>query len=166
MNDCDSLLQTVITQARELGIPVSGEIDPHVVLNRRAVSRFGCCKLEGGRPRIEVALRVAEGPEGSCRETLAHEVLHTCPGCRNHGQRWREYARRMNEAWGYHISRTTTDEALGVEQARPCRYLLRCGSCGAEIKRFRSSPLTRHPERYRCRCGGQLTLLNGGKGWE
>lgn len=155
MNDCDVLLQKVIDQARMLGIPVSREIDPHVRVNGRAKTRFGCCKYEGGRQIIEVASRVARGPEQSCMETLAHEILHTCPGCRNHGERWKDYAGRMNSAYGYHISRTSTDKELGVEE-RPWKYLLRCEMCGAEFKRFRASPLTRHPERYRCRCGGRL----------
>ena len=57
-------------------------------------------------------------------QTLAHEVLHTCPGCRNHGALWKEYAARMNGAYGYAISRTGTCEALGVADVRPVRYRL------------------------------------------
>ena len=155
MNDCDILLKRVIDQARTLGISVSQEIDLHVQVNGRAKSRFGCCRYEKGRQVIEVAGRIAQGPEESCLETLAHEVLHTCPGCRNHGDRWKGYAQRMNEEYGYHISRTSTDEEMGLE-GRPYKYLLRCEQCGIEFKRFRASPLTRHPERYRCRCGGRL----------
>jgi predicted SprT family Zn-dependent metalloprotease len=62
----------------------------------------------------------------------------------------------MNEAYGYHIARLSTNEEMGVEEARPYRYLLRCEGCGMEFKRYRASPLTEHPERYRCRCGGRL----------
>lgn len=159
MNDCDGLLKSVWEQAAGLGIPVSRRIDPRVRVNRRAVSRFGCCKYEAGQYRIELALRVAQGPEESCRETLAHEILHTCPGCRNHGAKWKAYAEKMNRAFGYHITRTATNEALGVEPGRAWKYRLKCESCGAEIGRFRASALTRHPERYRCRCGGRLQLV-------
>lgn len=156
MNDCDGLLKKVIEQARALRIPVSGNIDPHVRVNSRAVARFGCCRYEGGRQAIEIALRIAEGPEESCRETLAHEVLHTCWGCRDHGKRWRGYAQRMNLAYGYHIARTSTNEKMGVREERSYKYLLRCENCGAELGRFRASALTREPDRYRCRCGGRL----------
>ena len=160
MNDCDALLREVMGQAQALGIPISREIEPHVVINARAVTRFGCCKLQRGKYIIEVALRVAQGPEESCRETLAHEVLHTCYGCRNHGKRWQGYAGRMNDAYGYRIKRTSTQEDMGVAETRPYKYLLRCEKCGMEFKRFRASALTRHPERYRCKCGGKLTLAN------
>ena len=156
MNDCDALLKEVMAQAWALGIPLSKSIAPHVRINSRAATRFGCCKYEGGRQIIEVASRIADGPEESCRETLAHEVLHTCWGCRNHGKRWKEYAGRMNLAYGYHISRTSTNEKMGVEEERPYKYLLRCESCGAEFKRLRASALTREPGSYHCKCGGRI----------
>lgn len=159
MNECDELLQEIIFQARALGIPVSEAIDPHVRINSRAVKRFGCCKYENGGQTIEVAKRVAEGPEEGCRETLAHEVLHTCRGCQNHGELWKEYARQMNLAYGYHISRVSTNEKMGVEEERGCKYLLRCKRCGAEFRRLRASRLIRFPERYRCRCGGALERM-------
>ncbi len=159
MNDCDALLRAVAAQAVALGIPISRQVAPHVEVNRRAVSRFGCCKGKAGRFTIEVAEQVALGPEASCRETLAHELLHTCQGCQNHGKRWQTYAAKMNAAYGYRISRASTRAALGVGEARAAKYILRCRSCGAELTRFRASRLTEHPEMYRCRCGGVLERI-------
>ena len=97
-------------------------------------------------------------PRTACLQTLAHEVLHTCRGCANHGKRWKEYAQRMNRAYGYHISRTDTCQALGVPDISRVNYVLVCRSCGARIPRARRSKLVQHPEHYRCRCGGMLTL--------
>ena len=158
MNDCDALLRQVMDQARALGIPFADGVDPHVAVNARAVSRFGCCRYQAGRYTIEVALRVAQGSERTCRETLAHELLHTCYGCRNHGKRWQSYAQKMNTAYGYHIRRASTNGQMGLEEGeRP--YLVRCDSCGAEYGRFRRSALICHPELYICRCGGRLSLV-------
>ena len=159
MNDCDALLREVMAQAAALGIPFSDNLEPHVVLNRRAATRFGCCRLQKGRCTIEVALRVAQGPAESCRTTLAHELLHTCWGCRDHGKRWKLYAERMNAAYGYQISRTSTDAAMGVPAQREPKYVLRCERCGASFHRLRASALTEHPERYRCKCGGRLERI-------
>ena len=50
MNDFDALLARVAGQAMALGLPVSRRIDPHVAVNRRAVTRFGCCKI--GRAHV------------------------------------------------------------------------------------------------------------------
>ena len=92
MNDFDALLVRVLDQARALKIPVSAQIRPHVTVNRRAVTRFGCCIRRGEAFEIELSQRLLEAAEGACLQTLAHEALHTCPGCRDHGQRWKAYA--------------------------------------------------------------------------
>lgn len=159
MNDFDALLTLVLEQARGLGIPVSSRIDPHVRVNRRAVTRFGCCIRQGKDFHIELCEALLTAEEWACCQTLAHEVLHTCPGCRNHGAVWKEYAGRMNAAYGYAISRTGTCQALGVPQQKPVRYLLECRQCGMRFERAKLSPLVKHPERYRCKCGGKLSRI-------
>lgn len=159
MNDFDALLARVTGQARALGLPVSCRIDPHVAVNRRAVTRFGCCIQRGKGYTIELSERLLTAPEGACLQTLAHEVLHTCPGCANHGPRWRYWAERMNQAYGYRIQRTGSYQALGLSDPRPVRYLVVCSRCGREIPRMKRSFLVDHPEQYRCRCGGILQVL-------
>ena len=158
MNDLNALLQVVLAQARAEGIPVSPHISPAVSLNRRATGRFGRCLRKGEQFTIELSERFLAAPRMACLQTLAHEVLHTCRGCANHGKRWKEYAQRMNRAYGYHISRTDTCQALGVPDISRVNYVLVCRSCGARIPRARRSKLVQHPEHYRCRCGGMLTL--------
>ena len=163
MNDFDALLVRVLDQARALKIPVSAQIRPHVTVNRRAVTRFGCCIRRGEAFEIELSQRLLEAAEGACLQTLAHEALHTCPGCRDHGQRWKAYAARMNAAYGYAIARTDTCEKLGVEDTVQARYLVVCTRCGAQFRRSRKSKLVEHPERYRCRCGGTLEVRQVGE---
>lgn len=152
----DALLARVIAQARAVKIPVSSEISPNVVLNSRATGRFGCCIRKNGRFTIELSSRMLEAEEHAVMQTLAHEVLHTCYGCSNHGVRWKGYAARMNAAYGYEIARTGSCEKLGVPDTKKVRYVLVCTQCGARITRSRRSRLVDHPEYYRCRCGGKL----------
>lgn len=156
MNDPNLLLPVVIAQAKRLLIPVSREIQPQVTVNKRAKTRLGRCMKKNGRFWIEISARLLEAPAHSCMQTLAHEILHTCPGCQNHQARWKSYAARMNDAYGYEIGRTGDPLELGVTDERPVRYRLRCSCCGQELTRMKKSPLIAHPERYRCRCGGKL----------
>lgn len=156
--DVNRLLARVIAQARALKIPVSASIRPEVVLNGRATGRFGCCVRRDGVFSIELSRRMLGAEEKAVMQTLAHEVLHTCWGCSNHGARWKGYAGRMNAAYGYEIARTDSCEKLGVPDTAKTRYLLVCTRCGAQIRRSRRSKLVEHPERYRCRCGGTLEL--------
>ena len=157
--DADTLLQRVIKEARALEIPISEQVLPKVRINRRAKTRFGCCIKRQESYRIEVAEKLLTGPKEALLPILAHEILHTCPGCANHGKSWQAYAQRMREAYGYRITRTASCQEMGVEELAKPRYLLVCQSCGARFYRLRSSRLVQQPERYRCRCGGCLKRL-------
>lgn len=156
-NDFNALLEAVMAEARAVGIPVSDCISPIVIVNRRAKTRFGSCRRLGNTFVIELSGALAQAPAFSCRQILAHEVLHTCPGCHDHGARWRSYARRMGNAYGYNISRVESHENLGIAGSRPApRFTLVCADCARRYERIRASRLTAHPERFRCGCGGKL----------
>ena len=157
-NQLNELLARVIRDIRAVGIPVSPNIDPEVAVNRRARTRFGCCRREGDRYRIELSAAVLAAEEEKICRVLAHEVLHTCRGCANHGERWKSYSRRLNEVYGWGIRRADSFEGLGVEDEREARYWVVCTACGKKIPRMKRSPLVDHPERYRCRCGGTLRV--------
>ena len=159
--ELDKLLARVIAQARAIKIPVSDRVCPQVRLNRRARTRFGCCIRKDGAYTIELSAQLArEGSENAILRVLAHEALHTCYGCSNHGKRWKSYAEKMNAAYGYRVRRTDNFEDLGIEDDRPARYRVVCTRCGRQILRMKRSPLVDHPERYRCRCGGTLRAEN------
>lgn len=160
--ELDELLSEVTAQAKALGIPVSGRILPKVAVNNRAKSRFGCCKrLPNGDVVIELSGHTILAEKKKIMQVLAHEILHSCYGCLNHGKRWKSYAERMNKAFGYQISRTDSRERMGLAQEPdlPPKYELVCQSCGARITRMRKSRLITETWRYRCRCGGKLEII-------
>lgn len=159
MNDFDFLLAEVMKQARAAGVPISDEINSKVVVNYRATTRFGRCTLTAKGYTIELSDRLKNAPEISCRQTIAHELIHTCRGCMNHGSLFKQYADRMNQAYGYHISRANNCEEMGVDDPRDhARYVIVCEKCGNEIKRNRRSSLVDDPSGYLCKCGGTLKL--------
>lgn len=163
MKRVDELLDVVMSEARAVGIPISQNIKKEVTINKRAKKRFGCCKItkQGFKQyfEIELAEKVANSTEEAIKQTLAHEVIHTCKGCANHGKLWTAYAEIMNNAYGYNVKRTDTAEALGIEETKEQlaeNYLLICQNCGLRIARTRMSKVVKYPHRYRCKCGGRL----------
>ncbi len=105
---------------------------------------------------IEVSVGLLEDRE-RLRQTLVHELLHTCLGCRNHGERWKSYARRVNEAWGMEIRRLApADGPTEPLRREEVKYILQCTRCGREFPRSRMSKAVKYPGRYRCPCGGAL----------
>ena len=52
--------------------------------------------------------------------TLVHEILHTQPGCMNHGRKWKALAERVNREYPYlNIQRCTSSISYGVERRKP-----------------------------------------------
>ena len=166
----NDMLAEVVRDVRRLGIPVSKRIQKNVVINQRARTRFGCCKrlktgLTGSEFIIEVSEMLLYAPETSLRQTLAHEALHTCPGCGNHSSGWKSYAEKVNAAYGYDIKRVSDPAALGIEpteilkRRKKVNHVLVCENCGVRIERTRATKVTKYPQLYRCRCGGRLTKI-------
>ncbi len=160
---------------RGLGIPLSSRISPELQVNARAKRRLGCCRYfpsadslpkgispplqNGGWYVIEVSASLLETPD-RLRQTICHELLHTCRGCRNHGELWKFYAARVNEALGYQIQRLAPAEGEAVPLRREeVKYVLECQSCGAKICRSRLSKAVKRPWCYRCKCGGKLKRI-------
>lgn len=156
--DFDAILQDVVRQAKMIDVPVSDKIEPHVVLNTRAKKRYGRCIGRGGLYTIELSAYLKDASTHLVHEVIAHEVLHTCPGCMNHGALWKKYAAQMSAHYGYTIMRTAK-EPLVPQEAPKARYVLECLSCGMQIPRQKKSRAVEHPELYRCKCGGKLRRL-------
>ena len=154
----DAMLRAVLEQVRAAGIPAAAQIDPQVRLNTRAKKRYGRCICKNGRYEIELSAHLVHADSSFVYTVLAHEVLHTCPGCMNHGPHWKQYAARMGERYGYSIARTA-QYALVPGAPREAPYLLQCAACGTLFPRQRMSRSVREPGRYRCRCGGKLLRL-------
>lgn len=173
-----ALLEEVLSDFKELGIPVSERILTEIKINTRAKSRFGSCrkvwKASGGvwvtRPvsilqkpyfQIEICEAMLDADEQEIKNVLAHELLHTCYGCYNHGKRWKAYAEKINNMYGYNITSTTTYDKIGLEKPEKkvtYRYRIECRKCGKIFYRQRKSKLIENPGRYRCTCGGKLKV--------
>lgn len=157
--ELDQELAALWKELRGLGVPVSKKLDPHVRINTRAKRRLGCCVYSPGQCAVEVSARILEDPE-LLRLTLVHELLHTCPGCRNHGPQWKSWARIAGQALGLDVQRTVPlEDSPGPLRQESVKYVLQCQSCGALIPRKRMSKAVKAPWRYRCSCGGRLKRL-------
>ena len=153
------LLQEVILEAKQLNIPISQNIDPNVIINTRA-KRFGQCKRRGDKFLIELSSIFDKAEDKMVKQTLAHEILHTCPDCLNHQAKWKSHVSKMNRAYGYKIERTNSCENIGVtrEISKNAKYTIECQKCHTKVYKDRISGIIRNPENYHCKCGGGLVV--------
>lgn len=154
-----------LVRARSAGLPVPEKM-PSEIQTMKATSKFGDCRwtgvVDGVKQgiRIRVSIYHLNNPEEDIRQTVAHEIAHTCPG-RGHDKEWRHWAEVLNRAYGYHISRLgTANSGCRLEVPERKGHLVVCTKCGCEFHRSRNSNLTLHPDRYTCgKCHGELKLV-------
>lgn len=138
-----------------------------VVVNTRAKKRWGQCKSipNGYIISINAALLDERNDIKGLKETIIHEILHTCNGCMNHGIEWKRLADKVNHKYGYNVKRTSSADDKGVHdetrniQPKAINYIIKCNNCGFEFKRTRHTSFVANPDNYRCSCGGCLSRV-------
>ncbi len=165
MYSLESFLKICQQELRLLQIPIE---DAVIRENKRLKSRWGRCSfsIPDRALLIEInpVLLDEQNPVSALKETIIHELLHTCPGCMNHGERWKYYADRVNAAYGYHIKATNSKEEKGIKDNRMISgkvYQLRCLRCGTTIYKYRMCKVVKNPSAFVCsKCGGNIIPIN------
>ena len=122
-----------------------------VEFNNRKNSRvLGMCTYIGtlnGNPRYKITINKAylqNSDPQSVHDTIVHEVLHSIPGCMNHGEKWNYYARQFMTALPqFNISRCSNNEGfnnyLKKAMETQAKYTIICKKCGARFYKTRKS---------------------------
>lgn len=115
------------------------------------------------------SFKTEEAKEKQLISTLIHELIHTCPGCFNHGSVFKRncYIINFNTHNKYHVS---TREDLHaneefnydrLDELKPRRkvkvashFEIYCPDCKRVVaRRYTNCRLVKHPEEYYCKCG-------------
>ena len=114
MKNFQNYIDECIEMCKKANIEL-GHIEQFVI-NSRAKARWGYCRLIATNSYIiEISnelLRDDTSEEG-LKKVILHELLHTCKGCLNHGQKWQTLASKINLRYGYNITRTDSSVSLG-----------------------------------------------------
>ena len=160
----EQVAEECMYQLSYLRIPV-GNVRGFTV-NRRAISRWGQCKQRPEGYYINISSILCDGKhDDGLRSTIFHELIHTCPGCMNHGEKWKHWAAIVTEHTGLIIQRADSCEDKGVDRdlirsKRNYKYEFKCNGCGAIVKRERASRFTKNYEHYVCaKCKGKFTRI-------
>ena len=133
--------------------------------NTRAKKRWGQCRAVPGGYIINIntVLLDERNDENGLINTIIHELLHSCEGCMNHGEKWKCLAEIVHREYGLNIKRTASAEEKGVqEETCPTnyKYQFRCQGCGKIVGRNRASRFTKNYKFYCCgKCGGSFEQI-------
>lgn len=128
--------------------------------NRKAL---GKCTYRNGRYTIQLnpnILKFETDGEKIIRETVAHELCHTLPGCMNHGREFHSKAASIMRLMGYHIdTKADTDSSeYFIKYLPQADYMLICDKCGNQVPIARLSDPVKNPMNYSCKkCDGSIS---------
>lgn len=161
MKDLDTLCLYCTGVLDSLNIPYDRNVS--VKYNGRISRKWGYCrKLPQGHFEISVSVVLGEddAPDKAIKSVIFHELLHTCPGCMNHGKKWKEYARVVSKITGVRIRAVSDAESMKIKE----KYIVKCRKCKYKM-RFPMRP--RDCKRYCPVCGSSrlscYTKENGQK---
>ena len=174
MRDLRTAFNNCITMMDEIGIDYGNITE--VAVNTRAKKRWGQCKCNyigfyGGKPQYDFTINISSVlldervPIESLQNTIIHEILHTCPGCQNHGAEWKRRAAKVKHNLGYDIKRCSGFSEMGItdemqKEYRPYKYMVQCKKCGRVVGRQKMCHMIKHPESWRCGvCSGEFERI-------
>ena len=151
MKDLSMLVKKCTNLLDEANIPYVQNIQWKV--NTRAVRRWGLCQKDRytGKYTIQIAERLLnDSVEDKATETtILHEMIHSAPGCLNHGNTWQNYANKVNSHFGYNIKRCTSYEEKQIEKPK-AKYFAKCTGCGRVVGKYKMCSIVKYPEHWRC----------------
>ena len=160
MKDLMKLARECMQELDAIGIRYGSPISWSI--NTRAKKRWGYCKKTVDGFYIEISERLLRDniPDYGAKNTIIHELLHTCQGAGNHQAEWQRLARMVNNHYDYNIQRKSNyeDKGVPVEAVQEnIKYRFVCLDCGQRVHRMRASAFTRNYKNYRCGiCGGEF----------
>ena len=133
-----------------------------IYTNARFKSTWGKCRLDKKHNTYKIEINPCllndDISDISLKDTIIHEILHTCKNCLNHGTEWKRLANIVNKKYPqYHIKRTTSAKEKEVEHEY--KYILECTLCKRRIGYHRISNAVKHPEYYTCKCSRKSKLM-------
>lgn len=130
MKNLDEIKQYCIQICRTLHIPIKE--DTPLSYNRRITTKWGYCRKVNHGFEISIAAILGEdtSPTKALLSTVFHELLHTAPGCFNHGKLWKTYAKLIKKETGIKIRQMTGAEELEIKP----RYYIKCRTCKGKVR--------------------------------
>lgn len=171
MKDVRKVFNECVMEMKRINMDISDRI-VKVSVNGRLSRALGRCKMirnaYGNRYEIEInpCMLGDEVEIQATKNTIMHELIHTCPDCMNHGYEWKRRADRVNRMLGYNIQTMSEVEALeaaGVQLRKTgYKYAAICNECGCTAKMWkRWNSTIENIGSYRCgQCRGNLHIIS------
>lgn len=164
MRDLQKIAHECMGELEGIGIRTGIVLD--FSIDWKSTKFYGVCERVGyDCYRIKVSHRMLneEIDIRELKDTIFHELLHTCDGCMNHGYEWKKQADIVNRKLGYNIKRCASfelNQKIRELYANEYKYMFECTECGRKVGRTRACQFTKYYNLYSCgHCGKVGTFV-------
>lgn len=113
----------------------------HKIVVRKAHSYWGNIRVRNGSYELHISKLIESIPDEkmaykALNDTVIHELIHTIPGCFNHGDKFVSIANKVNKMYsGYNvkIKNSTSEYGFRYKKENKYKYLFHCNTCGNEV---------------------------------
>ena len=160
MKDLQNYYLKCLKELSDIGIK-PGNIK-RIYVNKNFKSTWGRCHYNKKENIYEIQINpilVQDDTEDiSLKNTIIHEILHTCEGALNHGPIWKSLAEKVNKAYPeYNIKRTTSSKEKNVKVEY--KYVLECKNCKKTFGFHRMCKYIKYSNAFKCKCGGNFKVI-------
>ena len=135
LRNLQEIYNICLKECHNANIPIKDKniIDIGIV-DCNLVNYFGICisqtKVDDFIIFVRSDLMDESCPINELKETIIHELIHTCDGCWKHTKTWMKYARILNTKYGYELT-TSKDKDTVFHKEKPILHRFVCPKCSS-----------------------------------
>jgi len=167
-NDILAEIKEDVELLAAIGYPEIKRNTYSVKINNKRAHALGRCGNRGGTHyTITInGYHLRLSPAAEVHNTIMHEVIHSLPGCMNHGEKWKYAAQRVNRFYDFPtISRCANvmqKEEFNDYVNATFKYIVECQGCHQKFRFMRKSKTVKACEdgRAACACGSKSFVVS------
>jgi predicted SprT family Zn-dependent metalloprotease len=151
-----ALFNEVFNDAKKLGLPLNKSNLSEIKIGYKEMKPWGVCRYTPRFNNFEIYISrklISSNNIVAIKNTIMHEIIHTCKGALNHGANFKRYG-KMCETFGYTITRLLSEEEVfghKIEnKSDSYKYVIKCPHCGKEYGYNRFTRAVAMSNKYIC----------------
>ena len=135
LKDLQEIYKICVQECKNVDIPIRDDKVIKIEFTKEyAQESRGFCIMDNDCNTFSIFInsiyQEKDCPIEELKETIIHELIHTCPRCQSHGKIWMKYAKILNDKYGYELMTTKDYEAV-FNKELPILHKYVCKTCGS-----------------------------------
>ena len=135
MIDLEKIYRKCVQECKNVNIPIRDDKVVKIEFTDEDIGEnLGFCILNEEYMTFSIFISSIflekNGPIKELKETIIHELIHTCNRCWGHGKTWMKYAKILNDKYKYELTTFKDYDAI-FHKDKPILHKYICKNCGS-----------------------------------